>query len=85
MNLAERVELFNKKLSIQETLATEVKELPRYGRECCMDANADTTQAEFEQCEEHQSWIDIVVDDGSDLITFKHCIVCGGEYKESEW
>ena len=49
MNLTERVELFNKNLSIHETLATEVKELPRYGRECCMDANADTTQTEFEK------------------------------------
>ena len=85
MNLTQRLDLMNKQETIHKTLVKEIKELPRYGKECCMDANADTTQTEFEKCED--AWgkgeclVDIVWDDGSDLITFQHCIVCGGELK----
>ena len=45
-------------------------------------------KCEFEICED--AWdrgdclVEIVWDDGSDLIGFKHCIVCGGEYNRNE-
>ena len=85
MNLKQRLDIMKKQETNHEILVREIKELPRYGEECCMDHNSDSTQIEFERCED--AWgrgdclVDIVWDDGSDLITFKHCIVCGGEYK----
>ena len=88
MNLKQRLDIMKKQETNHEILVREIKELPRYGKECCMDPNSDSTQTEFEICED--AWdrgdclVEIVWDDGSDLIGFKHCIVCGGEYR-GEW
>jgi len=85
MNLKQRLDIMKKQETNHEILVREIKELPRYGKECCMDPNSDSTQTEFEICED--AWdrgdclVEIVWDDGSDLIGFKHCIVCGGEYR----
>ena len=86
MNITQRLSLMKKQESDHKELVKEIKKLPRYNDFCCMDEQSDATQAEFDKCDYHQSWIDIVIDDGSDLITIQHCLVCGGRYAPgNEW
>lgn len=73
-------ELDNIRTKISKKILEELKELPHFNDDCCMNQNSEATQEEFEGCEQKDSGV-IVIEhpSGYDEPVFRdRCIVCGG-------